>query len=43
VFIHYEFYDDIDWPKELGAKAVRLVVPQIVVEELEPVFQVQPR
>jgi len=35
VFMHCEFYDDVDWAKELGAKSVRLVVPQIVVEELD--------
>jgi hypothetical protein len=35
VFMHYEFYDDVDWPKELGTKAVRLVVPQLVIDELD--------
>lgn len=35
VFMHYKFYDDIDWPKELGVKAVRLVVPHLVIDELD--------
>lgn len=35
VFLHRFRYDQIDWPKEVGAKCVRLVVPEIVVDELD--------
>lgn len=35
VFLHYRRYDEIDWPRFLGAGGVRLVVPLIVVEELD--------
>jgi hypothetical protein len=34
-FMHYKFYDDIAWPKVIGAKSVRLVVPLLVIEELD--------
>lgn len=35
VFMHYEFYDQIPWPAELAAERVRLVVPLLVVDELD--------
>jgi len=35
VFLHYRRYDEIDWPRFVGAGGVRLVVPLIVIEELD--------
>lgn len=35
VFIHCKWYEDIDWPGEVGAKTVRLVVPLLVTNELD--------
>jgi predicted ribonuclease YlaK len=35
VFLHREFFKDSDWPRLVGAKEVRLVIPLVVVEELD--------
>lgn len=35
IFLHRQRYDQIDWSKELGGPPVRLVVPEIVVDELD--------
>ena len=35
VFIHYEFFKNVDWAVELGARPVRLVLPPVVLEELD--------
>jgi PIN domain len=36
VFMHYHrFFNDIDWPKEVHASSVRLMVPLLVVDELD--------
>ena len=35
VFIHYEFFKNVDWAAELGASEVTLVLPPVVLEELD--------
>lgn len=35
VFIHFRWYEDIEWPDVVGARLVRLVVPEVVVDELD--------
>lgn len=35
VFIHFRRYDEINWPKLAGTTDVRLVVPLLVVDQLE--------
>lgn len=35
VFIHYEFFKNVDWAEELGAREVTLVIPPVVLEELD--------
>jgi len=35
VFLHYQFFRDVNWPKVVQAKEVRLVVPLLVVEQLD--------
>lgn len=35
VFIHYQRYDQINWPEEVGSDAVRLVVPLLVLDQLD--------
>ena len=35
VFIHYEFFRNVDWAAELGARPVTLVLPSVVLEELD--------
>jgi predicted ribonuclease YlaK len=35
VWLHCRWYQDIDWPKEAHAKGVRLVVPDLVLDELD--------
>jgi hypothetical protein len=35
VFIHYEFFRSVDWAAELGARPVTLVLPPVVLEELD--------
>lgn len=35
VFLHRLRYDQIDWPGEAGGTSVRLVVAEIVVDELD--------
>lgn len=35
VFIHYQRYDQIDWPAEIKAETVRLVVPLLVIDQLD--------
>jgi hypothetical protein len=35
-FMNYKrFFDEIDWSKELGASSVRLVIPLLVIDELD--------
>lgn len=35
VFIHFQRYDQIDWLSEVGTDAVRLVVPLLVLDQLD--------
>lgn len=35
VFVEHKRYDQIDWPKLAGAKKVRLVVPLLVIDQLD--------
>jgi predicted ribonuclease YlaK len=35
VFLHCQFFRDVHWPKVVQAKEVRLVVPLLVVEQLD--------
>lgn len=35
VFIHYEFFRNVDWAAELGVRVVTLVLPPVVLEELD--------
>ncbi len=34
-FLHYQFFKDVNWPKVVKAKEVRLVVPLLVIEQLD--------
>jgi PIN domain len=35
VFVHYRRYDELDWPRLVTARSVRLVVPLLVLDELD--------
>lgn len=35
ILLHYERVDQIDWPKELGATDVMLIITPVVMEEME--------
>ena len=35
VFVHYEFFKNVDWAAELSTREVTLVVPPVVLEELD--------
>ena len=35
VFIHYEFFKNVDWAAELATREVTLVLPPVVLEELD--------
>ena len=35
VFLHYRFFDEIDWPGLVRAKEVRIVVPLLVIKQLD--------
>lgn len=35
VFAHYRRYEEIDWPKLIGATSARLIIPLVVLDELD--------
>jgi hypothetical protein len=35
VLVHGRFLDEVDWPKVLGVESVALIVPMVVIEELD--------
>lgn len=35
VFVHFEFFKNVDWAAELAARDVTLVLPPVVIEELD--------
>ena len=35
IFLHLKFFDEVDWPAQLGADNVTLVLTQAVVGELD--------
>ncbi|HQR35681.1 MAG TPA: PIN domain-containing protein [Blastocatellia bacterium] len=43
IFLHYRFFDEIDWAKIVGSASVRLVVAPIVIRELDKHKNTNPR
>lgn len=35
IFLHYKMFDEIDWREVVGSARVKIVVPHVVMEELE--------
>lgn len=43
VFLHYQDFDNINWTKEVGSEVIAIIVPPIIIKELQKQKEFHPR